>query len=98
MLFFLCQRCKFKSPGSEALCQTCGAHVDKSVAVKEVIYYSGPIRQPSRLQSFHDVFAKAGQYLYSAFQWLGPVPGEETEKRYLTDQDRKQARRVLKAK
>ncbi len=38
MLLFTCDRCKFRSPGFSALCQTCGAHIRKVDPVKEVLY------------------------------------------------------------
>jgi hypothetical protein len=82
MLFFLCERCKFKSPGSEARCQTCGARVSKQVAVKEVIYYPGPIHRFSLFKGIAEAFARAGQYFSSSFEWLRHVPTEETEARY----------------
>lgn len=38
MLLYICDRCKFTTPGSEQLCQTCGARFKKDEAVKEVLY------------------------------------------------------------
>lgn len=46
MLLYECSRCKFRSPESAILCQTCGAKVEKLEPVKEVLY---------RLQDHHEV-------------------------------------------
>ena len=38
MLLFVCDRCKFSSPGYASLCQTCGAKLTKDEPVREVVY------------------------------------------------------------
>lgn len=46
MLLYECSRCKFRSPESVILCQTCGAKLAKLEPVKEVLY---------RLQDHHQL-------------------------------------------
>jgi hypothetical protein len=60
MLLYECGRCKFRSPDSAFLCHTCGAKLQKSEPVQEVLY---------RLQDRHKV--TAGDLLFSLFDFVG---------------------------
>jgi hypothetical protein len=62
MLFFVCERCKFSSPKA-ALCQTCGAKLNKEVPTKEVLY---------RVQDHHEqsILSRAGEICEQAGDWV----------------------------
>ncbi len=75
MLLFVCDNCKFSSPGTYELCQTCGARLSKSEPVKEIVYSLESTHQESFLAS---AWTMAERCVQVASRWFQVPTGETT--------------------
>ena len=75
MLLFVCDRCKFTSPGAEALCQTCGAKVRKEMPVREVLYRMESTQSHSLLTNAWDAVEQIWHQLAIALKNRSPQAG-----------------------